>query len=297
MKKAIAIVVAFLTTLGIQAQTTSKPAASGNALLWEVSGKGLKAPSYLFGTYHLVGKDFTDSLPALMQAFDRSKTVVGEVIMDGEMEMAQKLMPLMLLKGTTLDKLFTSAEFALVDSFVSKKTGIPMMALNGLKPAAVQLTLISFLAPKNISPTNPALDMYLQSEAKKRGKEVVGLETLESQAAVLFDGPIDRQKESLLKTIRENDRVVSEMKKLFEDYKRGDLRALEAAFADSKDYTPEEIETLLYNRNRNWAKQIPAIITKGPAFIAVGAGHLPGNEGLISLLRKAGYTVRATALK
>lgn len=273
--------------------TTSRKAG----LLWEISGKGLASPSYLFGTYHLAGKSFLDTLPNILACFNRSKTIVGEVVMDDEMEMARKMMPYMLLQNNTLDKLLTKAEFAEVDSFFVKTTGIQLSNFNGLKPAAVQVTLISFLAPKDISADNPAMDMFFQKEGKQGGKQVQGLETMEFQAGLLFNVPLDRQKEMLLQTVRESGRLVNESKELFRDYTVQNLGAVEKAFLENEDYTPEELDAMLTRRNRNWVDQIPGMMKEGPVFFAVGAGHLVGPKGLLALLKEAGYTLTPLAAR
>ena len=151
--KSLKIILSVLLTqcsLATFAQTNSKVTKPG--LLWEVSGKGLKQPSYLFGTYHLIGKNYLDTLPGIMARFNQAKTIVGEVIMEDEMAMAQKLMPLMLLKESSLDKILTAKEFAEADSFVRVKTNMNLAMLNGMKPSAVQLLLIALMAPKNVGP-------------------------------------------------------------------------------------------------------------------------------------------------
>lgn len=291
----LSLVISFLSFdvfAQIQIKYSTKP-----GLLWEISGKGLKSPSYLFGTYHLVGKSFLDTLPAVVNQLRKVKTVVGELIMEDEMSMAQKLMPLMLLKDTSLDKILSPKEYAETDSFLKVKTGMNLNMLNGLKPSAVQITLIAFMIPKDISQKNPALDMYLQTEAKKLNIQVVGLETLEEQGSILFDAPIKRQKELLLKTVRESDRMMEESRELFENYKQQDLKAIEAAFLENDDYTLEEMNDLLAKRNKSWIAEMPGLMTKGSAFFAVGAGHLVGEDGLIALLKKLGYTLKPMALK
>lgn len=287
----LSLIVAFIS-LNASAQTHVKP-----GLLWEVSGNGLKAPSYLFGTYHLIGKNFLDTLPEVVKHLEKAKTVVGEVIIVDEAAMAQKLMPMMMLQGNSLDKILTTKEYAETDSFLKAKTGMTLTMLNGLKPSAVQIMLIAYIAPKNVTPQNPPIDKYFQTEAIKADKQVIGLETLAEQAEILFDGPLERQKALLLKTVRESERMIKESNELFEQYKHQDLKAIEKAFLKNEDYTPEEMNTLLARRNQTWMTKIPGLMNDGPVFFAIGAGHLVGDEGLIALLKKQGYTLRPLSLK
>lgn len=279
-----------------KAQSTLKlPTIEG--LLWEISGKGLKETSYLFGTYHFAGKDFIDTLPGVIQRLKKARYVVGEVLMEDEPIMAQELAPFMLLKENSLDKILTSKEYAETDSFLSSKSTMSLSMFNGLKPAAIQVMLLSFMAPKTFSAENPAIDKYFQMQAAADNIPVLGLETLEEQAVLLTGSSMERQKELLLKTVRESDRVISESARLFELYKRQDLKAMEKAFLDNDDYTAEEMDELLGKRNRKWLAKMPELMNNGPVFFAVGAGHLAGPDGLISLLRKSGYQVKPIATR
>jgi uncharacterized protein len=288
------VAVVALSSLPVQAQTRSIHKAG---LLWEISGNGLKEPSYLFGTYHLAGKSFLDTLPRIMKQLLRSKIVVGEIVVESQLEMSQKLMPMMLLKENTLDRILSRKEFAEVDSFIGAKTPMKLSMLNNMKPVAVQLLLVTMLAPQDVSANNPALDLYFQSEARKAGKAVLGFETVEEQANLLLNNPIERQKKLLLKTVRESDRMLRVSKEIFQYYKHQDLAKIEKEFLVNNDYTPQEMNELVQKRNHNWLKKMPELMEKGSVFFAVGAGHLVGKEGLIKLLENKGYQLRPLATR
>jgi uncharacterized protein len=292
--KLLNLIIAIVFAVQSFAQSVPK---SHEGLLWEVSGKGLKESSYVYGTYHLIGKSFTDTLPGLMKAFNASKTVVGEVVIEDDAAMAQKMMPFMTLSGKGLDEILSPDEFSEVNAIVTAKTGAPLSAYNGFKPAMVQLLLVLKIGSGDVSPENPSLDTYFQKEGAKNGKQVRGFETIEMQAALLLNTPLDKQKKDLLKTAREYERYTKESKELFEAYKLGNLAHIERAFAKNKDFTPEDVKTLITDRNKAWLKVLPDYLSKGNAFIAVGAGHLPGNEGVLALLRNAGYTVKPVSIK
>ena len=297
MKKQLYIILILFISFQAFAQKGVKKVVNKNSLLWEISGKGLKSPSYLFGTYHLIGQNFLDTLPGVINVLNQSQAVIGEIPFEGEMELVQKMMPFMLLQGNSLDKILTPAEYAEVDSFIRKKTPMQLPALNGAKPGAVQLTVLTFIVPKNISPENQGLDMYFQKLGKSSGKELFGFETIEQQAELIFNTPLERQKEMLLKTVRESERVIKESQQLFDAYCRQDLTTIEKLITTSTDYTPAEMDEMLKKRNIAWVKQIPAQVSKQSVFYAVGAAHLLGNEGLINLLTKEGYTVKPISMK
>ncbi|WP_207420258.1 TraB/GumN family protein [Desertivirga brevis] len=278
-------------------QSFAQSSTSENGLLWEISGKGLQEKSYLYGTYHLMGKSFTDTLPGLMKVFQNSKLVIGEIVIEDEMTMAQKMMPYMTLQGKGLNEVLSPAEFSEVDAVMKAKTGAPLSVYNALKPATVQIILVAKIAPGNISPENPGLDIFFQKEGAKTGKQVAGLETIEKQSALLLNTPIEKQKKDLLKTVRNNERYANESKKLFEAYKSENLSQIEKLIRESPDSSAEQLKTLLTDRNKEWVKLLPDFFNKGNVFLAVGAGHLPGKEGIIELLKSAGYTLRPVSLK
>ena len=128
--------------------------------------------------------------------------------------------------------------------------------------------------------------------AKKEKKEIKGLETMAFQASVFDSIPYMQQAKELLKTIDS----LNSYKKCFDTmitvYLTQRLDEIEKLFSKSEFGMEENQDLLLNNRNKNWVKQLKVIMKKEPVFIAVGAGHLVGEQGLIALLRNEGYTLR-----
>ncbi|MDQ7947435.1 MAG: TraB/GumN family protein [Pedobacter sp.] len=261
-----------------------------NSLFWEISGNGLRKPSYLFGTYHFADKGFIDTMKRVNTALAAADVIVGELVMD--QTMAMKLMPYMMLKDTTLDKLLSPTEYQAVADYLKRATNMDLKLLNTFTPIAVQTILEQANAPKTFSANNPAIDLYFQDYARAAHKKVIGLETLEEQATVLFGSTLERQKELLLKTVSNGSKAKAESEKLYQYYIAQNLKGLEQLFTADTDYTPEEIDRLLYNRNKNWLSQLPTMMKDQSLFIAVGAGHLIGKQGLIKGLQEKGYTVK-----
>ncbi len=290
MRIVLYLIICFLT-IGNNSQAQSKKAE--NSLLWEISGNGLKKPSYLFGTYHFAGKDFIDTMKVLKSKLSMADAIVGEIIIDKTM--AAKLAPYMVMKNNFLDKLLTPEQYIMVADYLKKISGYDLKLFNSLKPVAVQLTMLQFTAPKTISATNPALDQYIQDYGKENNKQIMGLETLEDQAEVLFGSSLDRQKELLLKGVKEEEKSKKESQVLYDNYTAQNLVELEKLFTKLDGYTQEEMDQLLKNRNIKWLSQLPSLMANRGLFIAVGAGHLVGNDGLIKGLKKLGYTVTPLA--
>ena len=139
-------------------------------------------------------------------------------------------------------------------------------------------------------------DAYFLKTAAEQGKRVGGLETLEFQTQVLYGSTtLERQKEQLMCLVDNQTYMYDITKRLITAFYSQNLAAVEQVMNEkmhnSCDATPEEEEVLIYGRNADWAKRLPPIMKQGSTFVAVGVAHLPGERGLLALLKKAGYTV------
>jgi uncharacterized protein YbaP (TraB family) len=293
MKKLILLLLA----LALGLNTTQAQTNSNKSLLWEVSGNGLTAPSYLFGSYHFASKSLVDSLSGIKKYFGACKAVVGEVVLDSTA--IQTLAGNMVFKDTTtLKKLYTSEEYKFIGDYVKLVTKIDLDNLNVFKPAAVQTMLLAFTMPKTFTETNQPIDIYFQQEGKRVGDKVLGFETIDEQSELIFGEPIAEQKKNLLESIRKKDEAKIEGEKLYALYLQQDLDGLDKLVNDAfaKKNTPELSDKMLKNRNLRWIVKIPAIIKEQQTFIVVGAAHLVGQYGLIKQLRLKGYTVKAVKI-
>jgi uncharacterized protein YbaP (TraB family) len=138
-----------------------------NSVFWEVSGKGLTKPSYLFGTFHLMGKKYIDSLSNVSAKFNQSGTIVGELVIDSTMTF--KMMMAAQLKGTTLDKLLSPELYEKTATWMKEVSGYDLKLLNGLNPMTIQVFIMSSMQQK-FYPMNPAEDapMDLSFNSKER---------------------------------------------------------------------------------------------------------------------------------
>ena len=140
------------------------------------------------------------------------------------------------------------------------------------------------------------IDGYFQKAAKKAGKKVAGLETVDFQINTLYLGTsIERQKEQLFCMVDNSEYYALQMKELAAAYFAQDMQALwnltEEKLGTLCDSTPEEEMALIYGRNAAWVEKIPAMIKENSVLFVVGAAHLPGEQGVLELLRARGYTV------
>jgi uncharacterized protein YbaP (TraB family) len=144
-------------------------------------------------------------------------------------------------------------------------------------------------------PTN-TFDQYFQAQAKKNNEYVGGLETVAFQTETLFKSfPMSRQVELLMCFLDHTEFIEQMNEKMANAFYAQDLNALKAAMNEklnnSCDNKPEEDDLIIYSRNAHWLAQMPAIMAAKPTFFAVGAGHLPGEKGVLEGLRSLGYTV------
>jgi uncharacterized protein len=271
-----------------------------NALLWQVSGKGLKKPSYLFGTYHLLTNRFLDSLPVIGQKFDETQVLVSEVLLD---KTAIAKMDEVMKPGTkTLDQLLSPEDYAFVSAEFQKLIGVGLEPFNQYNPMAVNLLFYQFLL-KEAMPQAPyettelGMDLYFQKYAEQIKKPTKALETLDVQMNALFGQfPEQRQAEMLVESVKNINQSREEIIKSISCYKKQDLICLDKMVYEAT-YKPAELDVLLYDRNRAWLKLLPTQMASESSFIAVGAGHLTGKDGLVEGLRAQGYTVTPVTLK
>jgi uncharacterized protein YbaP (TraB family) len=277
---------------------------NGKGLLWRLEKPG-ERPSFLLGTMHMTDPRVTKLTPAAQKAFDAADTVVietTEVLDQAKMMAAIMAEPdlMMFTDGTTLASLLSPEDAAAVAKGLEER-GIPAASVAKMKPwmlsAMVALPACE-LARK--AGGAPVLDVKLAEEAKAHGKSLEGLETVAEQLRAMASLPMEFHMKGLVETLKLGDRVDDVTETMIVLYDRGDTgmfwplfhAVLPSADDDKAGYAAFE-ETMITSRNRTMADHAAPMLAKGNAFVAVGALHLPGSEGLIELFRKAGYAVTA----
>jgi uncharacterized protein YbaP (TraB family) len=256
--------------------------------LWQVSGKDLKNPSYIFGTFHLLCKDDIKFSEQLKSSLKFSDEVYMEMDMDDPSTMLSGLLYMNMKGGKKLKDLYTADEYKKVESYFSDSLGIPMMMLQSIKP----YFLVAMLYPKMMScQTASGVEEELMTIAKENKKEIKGLETMQFQASVFDSIPYEWQAKELLKNIDSFSFYKNEFDTMLVQYKNQQLSAMENSLGKSEFGSDKYEDILLTRRNINWVDQLKSIMKKESVFVAVGAGHLVGEKGLLNLLRKEGYTI------
>lgn len=280
-----------ITTFGWTAcsQQESEPVAdNGQSLLWRIEGNGLEQPSYLYGTIHLISqKDFVFT-KRMKSIIAKSKQVAFE--MDLNMEDMMKAALQAVYKGdTTLAMFYSPAEYDTLHRFFMDTLGVSPMEWEIYKKTK-PFFLIEVFYSANMEGTPVSFELEFKAFADSLEIPVVGLETMAEQMGFVNAIPQEDQFDMLLRSVREFRSDQEMMDELVQFYKEGALDSIDVLMQAYPEFSDIE-ESLLYNRNRNWVSRIDSLIQDKPTFIAVGAGHLPGEKGVINLLREAGYTL------
>ena len=286
-----------VSTCSMFAQTATYKSGS---VFWKISGKDLSKPSYLLGTLHFKPAEYLDSIPGARAALQSCEQAVGEILLSDMAGLQNQMMQAMMMPAdTTYKMLYSDDDYRFVSEKIASLTGGAGLEQFGrLKPAAIQLTVsviayMKYFPEINMSNT---IDIYIQKEATNSQKPVLGLETIDDQIHAIFGIlNLKQQADALLCSMKNSDKMIAFVPEVLNDYNAGDLNKLAQRFEENEicPSTAAETDALNKNRNEAWLKKLPEIMKNKSSFIAVGAIHLAGEDGLLNQLEKAGYKVEA----
>lgn len=268
-------------------KTSQSSLAKGdNSLLWKIEGNGLKAPSYLLGTIHILPKNDFFLTEAMQKALQGTEQIVLELDMD-DPQMASDLLKNATMKdGNTLDKLLSKSDYQKLDSLIKKGTGVSAAIFNQWQP----ILLSSLVFKEMVANEFASYESNLINRAKAENKEIKGLESVQEQTQALTSIPYAQQAQYLHELITNFDKQQRLFTKMVDLYKAQNINGLLEYIVEQSGGI--DFSTVLINqRNQAWISRIGNLAKEKPSFFAVGAGHLPGKKGVLTLLRKAGYKV------
>lgn len=273
----------FLCTLLIWAATAT---AQESSLLWKVSGNGLEKESYLFGTIHIICKEDFLMDERITTAFDQTEQLIMELDMS-DPQLPAKMQQVSLNPGmknlqSDLDENTAKA----LDEFLIKSYGAGLAQLGVLKPFVLSSMVLLKVLP---CPEVESYEGFFTSRASANGKPVSGLETIDFQVGVFDQIPQEIQLEELGKLVND-DSSKQDLEKLMSTYRSEDLEAMYQVM-NSSGMVADYRVLMLDDRNKTWIPKIEDAMHSKSVFVAVGAGHLGGEFGVIALLKKAGYSV------
>jgi uncharacterized protein YbaP (TraB family) len=276
----------------VAAADMDTPLNTSNSLLWKISGNGLAKPSYLYGTIHIIGvEDY------FLGKNVRKKLVGSEVlVMETDLNninVAELTKLSVLDSGKTIKDYMNAGDYEVLRSFMEDSIGIKKftfeMAYARLKPFYIeQLIFFRFMKEKE------SYEQNFKQLAEEKNIPIEGLETFEEQLRFLEDIPLESQLKSLVHTIKNYSREADQLTELITAYKKQDLAALTKAVEEDEDQLMKK--KLVDKRNSNWIPKLNSYMHAKQCFIAVGAAHLGGENGLIQLLQQQGYTVQPISI-
>lgn len=254
-----------------------------NSLLYKITGNGLKKPSYLLGTMHMIsGEDFYLQ-EKVLKAMKKCSIYYMEVDLGSAQQlqlMAQK-MPAM----TDISEGLSISEKEDLDNLLQNQFGLSLNEARQLPP----IMLINRMATDAIDSDDVRMvEMELLKIAQEKDLKTAGLETALEQLKIaqkVFTG------KEILRQLKSAGAYKAAFGKMVKAYRSENLQELAMLVADERFMSKKAFNILVIKRNQRWAKAIPLLIESQSAFIAVGAGHLPGEQGLLQLLIEKGYTV------
>ena len=287
----------------IEAQARDVP--NGEGLVFRVEREGI-APSHLFGTMHLSDPRIL-ALPEPVEAAfaDSDHLVVETLDIADDQAMAGQL--LLRTDLTQVPPGRSLADFVPPDrrddlEEALQAAGTPLATVRTLQPwfVAVSIAMPACEIARQADGAR-VLDLHLFDRAEAAGMRLSGLETGTEQLEALASLPLDFQGENLMATLDVADRLPDVFETMIDLYREGRIALIGSAIeavapAGTDEAGAAEIfaafeERVVTARNRTMAERLAPLLEEGGAFVAVGALHLPGEEGLVELLSRDGWTV------
>ncbi len=285
--------------IGLTPQITWGQVPTEKSLLWEISGPGIQKPSYLFGTIHSACVDRLVLKPKQKKVLDNIQQLYLEIdITDSSVPLlagAGMLLP----RGQTLKDVMTAAEYRKVKTFFAKELKeVSFASVSNLRPLLVSGIVAGVAADKC---KTSSWEITLGKLARKKDIAIKGLETPQEQLSVFDRIPVKEQVKQLIESIDNRQKVRKQSIKDYQNlqiaYKNQDIAKLYGLVSKgvetgvSSETNKKFLAGLLDERNRKWIPIIGRVAKEKPTFFGVGAGHLGGQQGVIALLRQAGYQV------
>ncbi|MBQ4406012.1 MAG: TraB/GumN family protein [Bacteroidales bacterium] len=302
MKKLLMILAAMIISLASNAQ-----------VLYKISGNGLKKPSYVIGTCHVVKASFLDTIPGANRVIDDVEQVYGELDMrhisnqDTLLSIAKMMM---LPSDSVATEIMTEQEFDELCRVVNENYNIdlknpqyalllqfyPVVLMTTIGQVSEMMKLQKAMAEGTATESpEPIIDMFIQQKAIGQSKPVFGLEYYSFQVEMLttlLDMPLHEQYVKMIESFGNKAEGEKIVKSLVDAYKSFNLASINDVLQSENDFG--NVESKVFDsRNENWAQKMPSIMSEKSTLFAVGVGHLIGDKGILNLLKKQGYKVKA----
>jgi uncharacterized protein YbaP (TraB family) len=252
------------------------------SLLWKISREDPETASYIYGTIHIKDRRVFEFDDSVLTAFEKCNAFAIEVDLNTENLgiLSQKMI---LPDDQSLKDLFSKEDYQLVKNVVEDITGVDILLFNKLKPIAILSLVMNYQFANDV---DISVDEYFYRKAVAENKKVIGIETIDEQLEILETIPNDY----IIDYFKNIDQAREDMELIIQLYRTAQLDKMLEIMQKDKSMVMIQ-KNLLTDRNIRMAERIQTMINEQQTFIAVGAGHLPGREGIINLLKDAGYKV------
>ncbi|MBL8010033.1 MAG: TraB/GumN family protein [Flavobacteriales bacterium] len=265
-----------------------------HSLLWRISGPGITAPAYVLGTVHSRDARAYQGNDSLWTAMAACAEVVGELDNEAAAKGGLAVLSAMQMPGgKALADLYRKKDLERVRDALQEHLGLMALASDRMKPFW-SMALLTETLMRNDSAL--VLDEAVQARARRSGRTVSGLETMQEQLAAIDAIPLEDQAAMLLEMVR-NGLYRGSIERMMDAYARQDLEALEAVVREGG--MPSSMDAaLLAERNGRMADRMAARLAEGcSCFFAIGAAHLPGAGGVLDRLRGKGFLLTPVAVE
>ncbi len=257
-----------------------------NTLLYKIEGDGIQ-DSYLYGTFHILPKKDFLLKDKVKKAFENCEQLVLELDMD-DPTLGEAMAKHMNMKGDdTIKSLMKKKDYEALDEELLEVVGTGIAAFERTKPFMISSMLVNGL----IGEESASFEGTFLEMAASKNMEVLGLEEVEEQMNIFDVIPYQDQIEGVLEMLYKEEEMAKLLQEMITYYAEENTQALYEVFEDYFHGEEALKKLMLDSRNKNWIPKIGALAKDQKVFFGVGAGHLAGKNGVVNLLRKAGYTL------
>lgn len=264
---------------------------NGNSLLWKIEGKNITT-SYMYGTMHIIEADYYHFTDKMQEEIESSEAIIMEV---GGMPNPLETLEMMKLDSGDIRGIFTPEQMRIIVDFFDKKLKMEPDAFFAMYGEMKPFFIMQAITQNYFEGETESYDLDIMAIAGSKQIPLIGLETMQEQLGFFDQIPTEDMAKMVVQSIEDYDKEkknTAKMMKIYADQKVDKLIPL------LNKQSPEFMEfedIFLYNRNKAWIPKIMAEIKDKKCFIAVGAAHLFGEDGLIDLLEKEGLTLTAVS--
>lgn len=247
---------------------------------------------YLVGSIHALRDDAYPLPQPIEAAFEDAEALVFEIDVDEMTKAAIALMAAGTLDGGRTLEEVVGPELWFELKVHASPLGLDPAFFSAMKPWMAALTLASLELTQNGYLATAGLDTYFSQRADEAGKQRLALETVDFQVSLFADLGDQESVAFLRYTLADLEAMIPEMERLYREWRRGSVEPMEELLLEGSEEFPDVFKRMVVDRNRAWLPQIVELVEGArDVLVVVGSMHLVGEEGLVALLRRQGYTV------